>query len=349
MAQQFPLDGPQKYMLVSRSVEILYYNASVAWKYKNLFGIGATLQWVDMESIDFNLVIDGNTTPRLVSPVSSRFDILSKLSGADHVNATAILGMWYHPFANLEFAASARVVPVWFHAKSHMSIQALNLKLAQPPTLTRDGKPDDTVTFSFLLPPKLRVGGRYVFTRGGVTLGDLEVDLGYEAWSMLQNFTLDGTGLTSTVLGQSVPIGKITMPRHWKDTFSVRAGGDWNVLPGHVTLRGGFYYETNATPDAYAYIDILPGQRMGPSAGFSLDWFGMDLSASYSYIFALPVTVTESQSAVFQQTPGSPCKPPYTDTNNCSSYYVGKPSAPANAGVYVSSYHLVSVALGYKF
>ncbi len=349
MSQDFPIDGPQKYMLVSRTVEILYYNAAVAWKYKDVFGIGATLQWVDLQSIKFNLVINGNTSPRIVEPDSSRFDILSKLSGADHLNATAILGVWYHPTPALQFAASARLVPVQFRAKSHLAIQALSLKLDKAPQLTRNGKPDNSVTFSFVLPPKLRVGGRYVFTRGGQELGDIELDLGYEAWSMVDNFTLDGTGLVSTVLGQNVPIGTIKVARHWKDTYSLRLGGDWNVYPTHVTLRGGFYYETGATPDAYAYIDTPPGPRLGPSVGFSLDWAGFDLSASYSYLFSLPTVVTESESRSYQQTPGNPCKAPYTDTNNCSQYYLGKAGAPANAGVYTANYHMMSVSVGYKF
>jgi long-chain fatty acid transport protein len=349
MSQQFPIDGPQKYMLVSRTVSILYYSAAVAWKYKDVFGIGATLQWVDLLSMNFNLVINGNTTPRVVEPGSSQFDILSKLSGADHINVTAILGMWYHPTPHLQFAAAARVIPVWFKARSHLAIEALNLKLDKAPILTRDGTPDNNVTFSFVLPPKLRVGGRYVFTNGDKELGDIELDLGYEAWSMVDNFTLDGSGLVSTVLGQNVPIGTIKVPRHWKDTFSLRIGGDWNVVPSHFTLRGGFYYETSATPEAYAYIDTPTGARLGPSVGFSLSGWGFDLSASYSYLFVMPLSLTETDSRTYQQTPGSLCKAPYTDTTNCSAYYLGRPGAPSNAGVYVADYHMFSLSLMYKF
>jgi long-chain fatty acid transport protein len=349
MSQKFPIDGPQKYMLTERTVQILYYNVAAAWKYKDVFGIGLTFQWVDLTSLKFNLVIDGNTSPRLVEPARSRFDILSQVKGADHVNATAILGLWYRPVPNLQLAASARLVPVWFKAKAHLSIRALNLKLDKPPVLSRDGKPDDSVTFGFTVPPRLRVGGRYVFQKGGVEQGDIELDFGYEAWSMLDAYTLDGTGLVSTVLGQNVPIGKIIVPRHWKDVYSLRLGGDWNVLPGHVTLRGGFTWESSAAPDAYAYVDIFPGQRFGPSGGFSLSWWGVELAASYSYVFAMPVAVTESESRVYQQTPGSPCQAPYDDPTTCSPYYAGRPGAVANAGTYVSHYHLVSVSLGYRF
>jgi long-chain fatty acid transport protein len=349
IGQDFPLDGPQKYMLVDRQVEILYYTASVAWKYRDVFGIGASLQWVDLLSIRFDLVIDGNASPRLVKPAGGRFDVLSRMRGSDRVGFTSIVGVWYRPIRGLEFAAAARILPVWFHAASRLSVQPLNLKLDEPPEITRDGVPDNKVTFSFVIPPRLRVGARYVFERGDRELGDIELDLGYEAWSMLKQFTLDGEGLVTTVLGQRVPIGVIKVPRHWKDTWSARLGGDFHVVPDHLTLRAGFFYESAASDPAYTYIDLLAFHRFGPSAGFSFDWAGFDLSAAYTYVFQMPVVVSESESRQYQQAPGSPCKPPYTDPNMCNSHYFGMPAAPSNAGVYLSDYHLLSVGVQYRF
>jgi hypothetical protein len=63
----------------------------------------------------------------------------------------------------------------------------------------------------------------------------------------------------------------------------------------------------------------------------------------------MPLSLTETDSRTYQQTPGSLCKAPYTDTTNCSQYYLGRPGATSNAGVYVSDYHMVSVSLMYKF
>jgi hypothetical protein len=47
--------------------------------------------------------------------------------------------------------------------------------------------------------------------------------------------------------------------------------------------------------------------------------------------------------------PGSLCKAPYTDIQNCSPHYLGQPAAAANAGTWLSDYHFVSVGLGYAF
>jgi len=43
-SQSFPLDGPQKYMLVGREVVSLYYTLSAAWKWRDTFALGASLQ-----------------------------------------------------------------------------------------------------------------------------------------------------------------------------------------------------------------------------------------------------------------------------------------------------------------
>ncbi len=348
-SQRFPLDGAQKYMLVEREVLVVYYTASVAWKHKDLFGFGASLQWVDMPSITFDLVINGNTSPRIVEPQQSRFDVENRITGADRVGFTAILGGWYKPLPYLEFGASARVLPVAFHAKSHMTVTPLNLELEEPPKLTRDGELDDSVTFKMKFPAKLRVGARYIHEQNGVELFDLELNLGWEQWSVVDSFTMDAGGLITEVLGQPLEPGVIEMPRNWKDTWSVRLGGDWNTLPDWLSLRGGFMFETGATPKGYEYIDVLSFLRFGPSAGFTLRHWGFDLSAAYTWIFQMPSVVTEEESRVYQQMPGSLCKAPYTDIQNCSPHYLGQPAAAANAGTWLSDYHFVSVGLGYAF
>jgi len=121
------------------------------------------------------------------------------------------------------------------------------------------------------------------------------------------------------------------------------------ALPQRLTLRGGFLYETPAVPRGYEYIDVMSFHRLGPSLGFSLEAWGFDLSAAYTYIFQVPVVVTEAQSRVYQQVPGSSCQAPYTNPDICNEHYFGLPSAPVNAGTYLSDYHFLNLGLQYHF
>ena len=58
--QRFPAKGGQRYMMVNREAIILNYSASAAWQYHELFGVGASLQWIAVPNIRYSLIIDGN-------------------------------------------------------------------------------------------------------------------------------------------------------------------------------------------------------------------------------------------------------------------------------------------------
>jgi len=348
-AQSFPEDGPQKYMLTNMEVMIIYYTVSAAWKKGDVFGFGASLQWVDCPKLDFELVVDGNIAPKIVQPDESPFDIRTRISGEDRVGFTAIAGGWYKPHPRWEAALSGRVVPIHIRTDSKLSVVAENLTLDSPPEITKDGVPDNRVHFTMDMPVKLRGGARYVHPDGaGGELFDVELDFGYDLWSVMEQYTLDA-GVTVEVMGHQVPIDKMYIKKMWKDSFSVHLGGDFQVVHDVLRLRAGVFYETPSFDTGAEYLDAFPFERIGPSAGFTLRVLGSDLSVAYTWVHQIPRTVSEDESKVFQQTPGSPCQAPYTDTNVCADQYLGKPSASANAGTYVADYHLVNASLSMGF
>ena len=108
---EFPGDGGQRYLMVSREAVILNYTASAAWQYRERFGVGVSLQWIHVPRLDYELVIDANQFPGDVNPVSSELDMLASVSGSDPFTFNAILGAWYRPLPFLEFGASGQVIP----------------------------------------------------------------------------------------------------------------------------------------------------------------------------------------------------------------------------------------------
>ncbi|MFH1533163.1 MAG: outer membrane protein transport protein [Pseudomonadota bacterium] len=345
---RYPADGPQRYMLTDLEVMILYYTLSMAWKYEDLFGIGVSLQWVDVPHMSFELVVDGNVAPGIVEPVESDYDMRTRISGSDRIGGTAIVGVWGKPHPNVEIGLAARVVPVWIDLDARLSVTAENLQLDEPPSLTRDGTADDRVRFRMNLPAKLRAGVRYVRREGEREVFDLELDVHYDLWSIMERFTVDA-GLVAEIGGAQVAIDKIHIRRNWMDTVSVKLGGDWNAVPEVLWLRAGFFYESPSVRHGFEYPDAFSFHRFSPSAGLTVRFWKFDLSVAYSYIYQLPSVVTEGESRVYQQVPGSPCTAPYTDPALCSEHYLGKPSAPANAGTWLTEYHIVQTGLEVAF
>jgi len=347
---KFPRYGPQRYQMIEQDVLVLFYNLSGAWKYKDTFGLGVSLQWVDVPKFNFELVVDGNLAPRLVNPDQSSFDINTRVEGSDRAGFTTIVGAWWKPVANLEVAFAGRIIPIRIDNRSKLYLEADHLALSEPISITNmDGVDNNDVTFSMAFPIKLRMGVRYIHELArGRELFDVELGLHYERWSILDSYTMTADIVTE-VAGQSLELNTVEITRNYQDTFQVRLGTDVNVVPGWLALRAGFAYETPAIPKGYEFLDSFSYHRLAPSAGFTLSLWKFHLSAAYTYVWQNVAVLAEEDAKVYQQVPGSPCQAPYTNQILCSEHYLGQPSAAVNAGTYKAIFHLLNASLSCAF
>ncbi len=344
---QFPRFGPQRYMMTEQDVIMLFYTASVAWKYKDLAGVGLSLQWVDVPRFNFSVVVDGNISPRHVYPDSSPFDMHVAIKGQDRIGFTGILGAWLRPVDGLELALAGRFLPIRIRTDSTLDVTADNLATDEPVKVLKNGVEDNRVAFEITFPTQLRGGVRWFLEKGGREIADVELDVQWEMWSQNESYRLDA-GVMTELAGQQVKIDEVDIRREFMDTVSVRLGGDFQVIPGRLWLRAGGFYESPAVRPGYAYLDALSFHRLSPGAGLTVRILGADLSLAYNWVFQTPFVVTEEDSQIFQQVPGSLCQPPYTDKDVCEEHYLGKPSAPANAGTYLSSFHAFNAGLSFS-
>ncbi len=157
-----------------------------------------------------------------------------------------------------------------------------------------------------------RGGVRYIGLDGaGVERFDVEADVEYETWSRANAFTLETNGLAATAMGQPVPIGRIVVPKHWKNTVSVKLGSDVALVPDRWTLRAGVYYESAVAPPAYANVDFPGGPQLGAALGGSfLSDGGWELAVTYQLRYQPSVSVSEADARVYQQVPGQPLHGP---------------------------------------
>jgi long-subunit fatty acid transport protein len=339
---------------VSREAVIVDFAGSAAWKFHDVFGVGATLEWITIPRLDYSLVINGNTAPGAANPVSSPFDILAQTAGADWRTFNAILGAWYRPMPSVEFGLAGQVLPANIVTHSTLSATVVDPQGplgGSPVVLKRDGVPASDVSVTLPLPLLVRAGGRYRhLVSGRRELFDVELDVEYQTWSRAKSFTVGTNGLEATAAGnQTIPLGTITVPKQWNDVLSVKLGGDFNVVPERWTLRAGVYYETAAAPAAYTNVDFPAGPQLGGALGASFLLRRCELALTYQLRYQPSVTVAEANARVYQQTPASPCAAPYTDPNTCNANYLGQPAPAANAGTYSATSHLVSLAFIYRF
>ncbi len=322
--QSYPAYGPQSLMLTELDVLLAYYTLGAAWKWKDVFGIGAVVQYADLIRLDYGVVSQGLATPELFPvPDSESSQLVTTIELKDRASATAQLGMWYRPLQRLELGVSSRFVPVMFKPKGGVSVDKDGL-------VTEEIK----VGMDLTLPIIVRGGIRYIHDTGSRQWFDVELDAVYESWSMLESFDLDVQGKLNGLDLQQLKVAK-----NWKDTVSVRLGGDVHPLPPYLTLRTGAFFETAATPENFSNLDFPSFRRVGVGGGFSAGAKGAYLTVGYMHVFQEKRTVTEQFGKVFGQRPLAPCP------QGCN----GLSGVPANAGTFKTSFDLLTIGVDLRF
>lgn len=345
--QQFPLDGGQRYMLVSRKGDIIDYTLSASWKYQDLFGVGASFQWIYLRNLDVSIVIDGNPYPSRANPVQAQFDILSNISVSDPFTPQLILGTWVAPTPSLQFAVSAQVIPTAWKAEGTLDTEALSID--QDIELKRGQTPANDVTMELPLPLWGRAGVRYVGLDNKRELFDIELDVVYETWSRVKQLTIDSNGLHAELMLETIDIGTINVDKYWNDTVGVHLGGDYVAVPDLLTVRAGTYYETAVADPEYANVDFPTGPHVGAALGGSGFFGDFEVALAYEFRHQLERSVTEGDGKVYQITPAGYCVPPYLASSGCHPAYEGQPSPTVNGGRYNATSHSVSLDLRYRF
>jgi len=168
----------------------------------------------------------------------------------------------------------------------------------------------------------------------------------------------EGPSLTAN-LPSAIPITK-----GWQDQISIRLGGDVNILPGMLAIRGGVHFETSGMNPNWQTPDFMPGMRLGLHLGgtFRIDRF--DISIAYGHIFQFDHTVSDPRVRHSASTGGRGADDSWTcrdgDGNVIEGYdesmpvvnrgcYPGGFGSLVNGGTYSAQFNVFSLNLRYHF
>jgi long-chain fatty acid transport protein len=340
-AADWPATGGQRYMLTEMESILFYLTGAMAYGFRDTFGIGLSAQVAMAPSIRMQMVIDGSPNGSdTLNPYASANDVEAILEVSDLFAFSAILGAWWRPIEALEIGVSGRVIPVILDASGDFQLESVPSPQTQfsPERLEVT---DSSSRIEMMLAPTARMGIRYRYMLDDKELFDVELDIVYEAWSVMDVMDVELNGIIN-LFGGDKDAPNTTIPREWKDTVSVRLGGsvqlgDWG------TVSTGAYYETGAVPANYEHIDFMSFDRVGVSMGFGAELGIFRLMAAYMHVFQEPRAVSEALGKVFQQRPLSPCP------DDCLSGAEGISGVPINAGVFTSNYDILSFSVETNF
>ncbi len=368
---------PQQYMLIKQDVLLAYYTASVAWQPAKNLGFGLSFHWVDLLQTRLSMAVSGYFYDSRIKSTFGQdehmgyldyqsidaFDVTAHLDVADRFSFAATLGAWWCPIPNLEAGLSFRfpTIPLEATGKSELGFSGSEIAKMYQNGVDSQGKEGLVVfqdngtssasiptTFKMALPPVARAGIRFVDYRTGKEeeLWDIELDVVWEGWSVLENYIVEldgyvqvvGSGATDT---QRWEFRNVVIPKKYRDTWSLRLGGQVNPL-SWLEVRAGGYLETGSVPDSTTNLDFASFNRLGLALGFSVSYRFAKLSVSYSHVFQETRTVGADESVLYRQFPLLNRSPETVIEGYLDPLRVG-------AGRYVSSFDVVSVALSANF
>jgi long-subunit fatty acid transport protein len=232
--ESYPDLGPQRYALVKSDYFIAYYSAAVAASFRRWLAAGLTFQLVKGRAKFSQAVYGGGAMSTDLNDRSN--DAVATVDVASGFIPTLVAGVTVRPAPRVAIGLSYRP---HFTFKASGTLTTSDLPPAAQTALVHQGTEDGT-DFSLALADVVRVGVQ-VIPRDRLLL---EGDVVYERWTPLDTIVIHPRNivLTSDAFDVTKSLPDIVFQKHFHDTFSLRFGAEYALLPGRLAVRGGYLF-----------------------------------------------------------------------------------------------------------
>jgi long-subunit fatty acid transport protein len=147
------------------------------------------------------------------------------------------------------------------------------------------------------------------------------------------------------------------VPKHYKDVFGVRAGGDVNLVPNTFALRAGVFYESKGQDVHYQNIDFQGGARFGAAGGLTYRLHmakesALEFQAGFMHVFYATQYNDDPNGSGVNGITGTACNPTSnnqaggTCTDGRQKY---RTNWPVNLGTIANALNVINVGATYRF
>lgn len=287
-----PYDGANRWFAVEGSVTSMYFSLGAAYEVPNT---------------GLSIGLSANLIRSVVDSVRARV--------GDGSNSIATEGRTYIDVSGWQFGFGAglmyEAVPdaLWFGLSYQSKPNVVGGMVLEGDLWNALGQTSerDDIELHQDLPDVIRLGVRYRFSPAW----EMRIHGDWTRWHLFKQQCLGEPGEPCEVdsNGKALPSSGTTqnIPRHWNDSFGVRAGGSFFPV-NTLELIAGIGYDGNAVPDTALEPSLMDFHDFSASVGARLQLLhAMHVALTYTEIFYLPRDNSgESVSADWHENSRSP-------------------------------------------
>jgi long-chain fatty acid transport protein len=327
---------PQRYSLIDLNGSLLLIGGVwAAWSPDPRFSVGAGVQ-VLAGTFDARLAMSACPATVTCAPEDPQWDAQALMSVGPIIAPSGNAGVRWTPSRYVTFGASGQL-PFWIDAPATLAVRL-------PPHAFFDGAMvhGDRANVAFTMAPILRAGVEVRPTPND----RIEAAFVAELWSVHDAIVMtpardagqpDGIQITNVRGVGTYQVGPVTLPRGFRDAFSVRLGYERRQVLGAWTLspRLGLAYETSATPPAYTSVLTLDSEKLTLAVGAGLARGNVRVDLLYAHAFTPTLTVSTAEARLY-------AVQPFRESQQAPTYAI-------NAGTYRTSIDLLGAGVRIGF
>jgi len=293
----YPADGAQRYTLNETSVLQTFAGLSAATEIADWVSIGAGASWNVLKTSQ-ELAISLWTQTETENP---DYDVKFGATVEDPFAIGWNVGLLVEPPSEAWAVGAMMQAPTKFDATGTLfaDFSENYYHSGDIVFIESETAEDDAIRMDISMPLILKGGALWRPTDAV----EVEAAVVYEGWSVIPNITLTEVDMqveTSDLLDDVSITDDVVLPAGYKDTISVRLGGEVD-LGDSWTVRAGGMFEGGAVPPKTRGVGLVDGEKFGVGLGFTwkfLKRFDLDVGGYQAYLPQTEITNSELRQTV---------------------------------------------------
>jgi len=255
-------EGAQRYIIIDSTVWQFTVGPSVAWQPVPAFTLGLGVGWQILR-VEQSLKVSTSLIPNSDGSDKPEDDVLVSAEVWDAFTPSFNFGVLIEPIDQLSIGLSVEP-PVKYKARGPASLDFTGHSLEA--SVNQLVYTDEDVALNLQLPLVVRLG---VAVRPIETL-EIEAATVYEHWKVLKEIVVEDIQLDIGLGSASLPVpDELSLPAGFRNTFSIRLGGEMQVHE-NLDIRAGGFWERSALSPQLVSVSLVDTDKVQLGMGVGL-------------------------------------------------------------------------------